>query len=409
MKNPEFSIADRQIGVLHPPYIVAEISGNHLRDKSRAKMLFTEAKRAGADAVKIQTYTPDSLAIEIAPEKIASKPQWQEAWGWGTGDIYNLYKQVYTPQGEFTEYLFALGKEIGITVFSTPFSVKDAQYLAENFDPPAYKIGALEYNFFPMLEVVAKTKKPLILNVSVANLDEIYATLKFLETAQSGPVILVTGPKIYHADAAKNFLLGRLCALSEKFGKTHVLGLSDHFLRGEYNKTYYQGYEFSVAGVLQCGASIIEKHFCGCRSGQAGDIDGRTSIVTEEMQALGYWAKEAYRKRSGEVISIENERELELIQRKAAYGFGEKVIGPSQAEIDSHEAGSVRYIYAVRDMPMNHTLKLEDLHYSRAIHHAHPEAGKKTFLPTSRASQVVGKELKHSVEKGDPIFAETLK
>jgi len=410
---PEITIANRKIGPLQPPYIIAEISGNHLRDKKRAKLLFSEAKRAGVDAIKIQTYTPDSLAIEIAREKIDSKPQWKEAWGWNTGDIYHLYEQVYTPQGEFTEYLFALGSEFELTVFSTPFSVKDARYLAENFDPPAYKIGALEYDFFPLLEIVAQTKKPIILNVCIANLDKINATLNFLKRANSGPVVLLTGPKIYHADSAKNFLLGRLSALQEKFFETNVLGLSDHFLRGEYNGTYYQGYEFSVAGILQYGARIIEKHFCGCRSGLPGqsgeDVDGATSIVTEEMLALVYWARQAYRKLRGEKISSYNENELQLIQRKAAYGYGEKMIGPSQAEIDSNEAGATRYIYANRDLPKNHTLQLDDLHFSRAIHHAHPDAKKMTFLPTSTVSQILGNYLKHAVEKGDPIFAESLK
>jgi N-acetylneuraminate synthase len=410
--SPEVTIAGRKIGALYPPYIVAEISGNHLRDKKRAKLLFSEAKRAGVDAVKIQTYTPDSLAIEIAPEKIASKPQWREAWGWNTGDIYNLYKQVYTPQGEFTEYLFRLGKEFDLTLFSTPFSVEDATYLAKNFDPPAYKIGALEYNFFPLLEVVARTKKPLFINVCLATLEQINATLSFLQKAKSGPVVLLTGPKIYHADAAKNFLLGRLHALEEKFSQTHVLGLSDHFLRGEYNGTYYQGHEFSVAGILQYGASYIEKHFCGCRSGlpagPRGDVDGTASLVTEEMQAHVFWARLAHQKRQGEKLATDAEAELQLIQRKAAYGYGEKMIGPTQAEIDANEAGATRFIYAKQNIPANHPLQMEELHFSRAIHHAHPEAKTKTFLPTSTLSQVLGNSLRHPLEKGDPIFAESL-
>lgn len=405
---PEVVIGKRKIGLHHPPYIIAEISGNHLRDKTRAKLLFSEAKRAGADAVKIQTYTPDSLAIEIAPEKIASKPQWKEQWGWNTGDIYNLYKQVYTPQGEFTEYLFALGKEFNMPVFSTPFSVADALYLAKNFDPPAYKIGSLEYNFFPLLEAVAKTKKPIILNTCIANLAAIQTTLDFLQQAKSGPVILLTGPKIYHGDSAKNFLLGRLHALQEAFSSSNVLGLSDHFLRGEYNSTYYQGYEFAAAGVLQYGASMVEKHFCGCRSGLPEDVDGKSSIVTEEMQALVYWCREAYRKRRGEKISHEAERELELILSKAAYGYGLKALGPSQAEIDSHEADATRFIYAIRNIRAGTILKIDDLHFSRAIHRVHPEAKEKTFLPPAVISQVLGNSLKIDCEKGDPIFAESL-
>lgn len=409
---PEVAIGNRKIGVMHPPYIVAEMSGNHLRDKKRAKLIFSEAKRAGVDAVKIQTYTPDSLAIEIAPDKIASKPQWKEAWGWNTGDIYTLYKQVYTPQGEFTEYLFALGKEFDLPVFSTPFGVEDATYLAKNFDPPAYKIGALEYDFFPLLEAVAQTKKPIILNVCIATLEKIMTTLRFLEKAKSGPVVLITGPKVYHGDAAKNFLLGRVEALQEQFSGTHVIGISDHFLRGESHGTYYLGHEFSVAGIMQYSVSYIEKHFCGCRSGlpagPGGDVDGAASIVTEEMQALVFWAKEAFRRRQGKKIAAEATSELQLIQSKAAYGYGKKMIGPSQAEIASNEAGATRYIYARRDIPAHHVLKMEDLHFGRAVHHAHPEAKVKTFLPTSTLPQILGNSPTHSLEKGDPLFAESL-
>lgn len=408
----EVQIGDRKIGLDHPPYIVAEISGNHLRDKNRARMLFSEAKRAGADAIKIQTYTPDSLAIEISPERLDSKPQWKEAWGWNTGDIYNLYKQVYTPQGEFTEYLFALGREFNITVFSTPFSVEDAHYLAENFDPPAYKIGALEYNFFPMLEVVAQTKKPIIMNMSIAGIEKIREVLDFLHKVQSGPVILLTGPKVYHGDSAKNFLLGRLDAMEELFGDTNVLGLSDHFLRGVYNDAYYQGYEFAVAGILQYGARLIEKHFCGCRSGltggPGGDVDGGASIVTEEMQSLVYWAREAFLKSNGNKVSKINENELQLIREKAAYGYGEKQIGPSQAEIDTNEAGATRFIYAKRDLTQNTVLSLDDVHFSRAIHHANPQTKHSTLLPTAMLPQILGAHVKTRIEKGDPIFAEQL-
>lgn len=405
---PEVTIADRKIGLAYPPYIVAEISGNHLRDKKRARLIFAEAKRAGVDAVKIQTYTPDSLAIPIAPDKLDSMPQWKENWGWKTGSIYELYEKVYTPQGEFTDFLFALGEEFSLPVFSTPFSVKDAIYLAERFNPPAYKIGALECDFFPLLEVIAKTKKPILLNVCIAGLDIITRTLDFLKRMHSGPVVLLTGPKIYHGDAAKNFLLGRLAALKDQFSHAHVLGLSDHFLRGVYNDTYYQGYEFDVAGVLQYGASLVEKHFCGCRSGVDNDVDGQASIVTEEMLALVYWVKAAYRKRQGEILSAANEEELGLIQAKADYGFGEKMIGPSWAEIECHEAEATRLIYANRALQANVPLQLDDLHFSRAIHHAHPEAKRMTFLPTSTVPQVLGNSLKYPIEKGDPIFAESL-
>lgn len=410
--SPTVSISGRKIGIDYAPYVLSEISGNHLRSKERARMLFSEAKRIGVEAIKIQTYTPESLAIEISRDRIAKKPQWKEAWGWNTGDIFNLYRQVYTPRGEFTDYLFALGREFGITVFSTPFSVDDVRYLAEKFDPPAYKIAALEYDFFPLLDVIAQTRKPIIMNVCVATLEKIKASLKFLERAKSGPVILITGPKVYHDDSAKNFLLGRLHALQEHYGSTHVLGLSDHFLRGEYNGTYYQGHEFSVSGILNYGGSFIEKHFCGCRSGlpggAGGDVDGTASIVSEEMQAMLFWTKMAYLKRSGHKIPIAADAEIKLITQKAMYGYGEKFIGPSKTEIETNEASATRFIYAAHDLAKEQKLTLEDLHFSRAIHHANKNWNKKTPLPTSTVAQVLGNTTNKTIEKGDPIFAENL-
>jgi N-acetylneuraminate synthase len=418
----EVKIAGRKIGANHPPYIIAEMSGNHLRDIKRARMIFKEAKKAGVDAVKIQTYQPASLSIEIEASKIDGKPQWKEAWGWGTGDIFNLYKQVYTPQGKFTDQLFALGKEFGLTVFSTPFSVHDAELLATRYNPPAYKLGALEIDFFPMLEVIARTGKPIILNTAIATTEKVDATLAFLKKMKSGPVILLTGPKVYHEDAAKNFGLGRLHALQTRYGKTNVIGLSDHFRGGNYNSVNYLGHEFSTTGVLNYGAAVIEKHFCGIHSGLPGqfknpdgtidwsksDIDGGASITTDEMTALVAYTQLAHRKRSGGKLSPQEETLLSVTANMAAYGYGTKSIGPSKAEVDTNEAGATRFVYATRDLKKGQTITLEDLHFSRAIHHANPSWSKKTPLPTSTTPQVLNKQLITSVEKGDPIFAESL-
>ncbi len=419
---PTVAIAGRKIGPQHPPYIVAEMSGNHLRSLDRARMIFEQAKIAGVDAIKIQTYQPASLAIEIPAARINQKRQWKEAWGWGTGDIFNLYRQVYTPQGKFTDALFKMGKEFGITVFSTPFSVEDARLLATRYNPPAYKLGALEIDFFPMLEVIARTGKPIILNTAIADVKKIEATLAFLKRVKSGPVILLTGPKVYHEDSAKNFGLGRLDALQRRYGSEYVVGLSDHFRGGMYNGTYYQGHEFSTAGILHYGASMVEKHFCGCRSGLPGkatgrngkpdwsrsDIDGGASLTTEEMRAHVEWAKLAHAARMGQKISREAAAELKVISQKADYGYGTRKLGPSQAEITTNEAGATRFIYAVRDLPKGHTVTITDVHFSRAIHHANPAWNKKTPMPTHAISQTLNNKTTTPVQAGDPLFVENL-
>lgn len=419
---PTVSIAGRKIGPAQAPYIVAEMSGNHLRSKERARMIFQEAKKAGVDALKIQTYTPETISIEITPDRIGSKPQWKEAWGWGTGDIFNLYKQVYTPQGDFTDYLFSLGQEFNLPVFSTPFSVEDAVILATKYNPPAYKLGALEFDFFPMLEVIAQTGKPIILNTAVVTTKKIETTLAFLKKANSGPVILLTGPKVYHKDSAKEFCLGRLHALQEKYGATNVVGLSDHFRGGRYNDEPYQGHEFSTAGIALYDASMIEKHFCGIHSGLPGqakntdgtidwsksDIDGGASITTHEMSQLVAYAKLAFKKRTQQKLTAEESLLVATAEAMATYGYVNKSIGPSEAEISTNEAGATRFIYAVRDLPKGAKLKLGDLHFSRAIHHANPAWAKNTPLPTSTVAQVLDNKTKSALEKGDPLFAENL-
>ena len=420
--QPFCQIAGRKVGADYSPYIIAEMSGNHLRDLNRARMIFEQAKLAGVDAIKIQTYTPSSLALNIAERHLQHKPQWQENWGWGTESIYNLYQQVYTPQGDFTDALFQMGKDFDIPVCSTPVNVADARLLATRYNPPAYKVGALEIDFFPLLEVIAQTGKPIILNTAIATAEKIEATLDFLFQASSGPVILLTGPKVYHDDSAKNFGLGRLHALQQRHGKEYVIGLSDHFRGGSYNGTYYQGHEFSTTGILRYDAAVIEKHFCGCHSGLPGkalgadgrpdwsrsDIDGTASLTTEEMRAHVEWATLAHAQRSGLSISADAASELKIISRKAEYGYGVCKIGPSQAEIDTNEAGATRFIYAQHDLPSGHTLTLADLHFSRAIHHAHPQWRTQTPLPTASTRQVLGNVTSTALEKGDPIFAENL-
>ncbi len=415
MSRPVVEISGRKIGPEYPPYVVAEMSGNHLRDLERAEMIIREAKAAGADAVKIQTYTPDSLSIEIPPEELASHPQWQEAWGWNTGSIYKLYEQVNTPQGAFTDALFALGKKYDIPLFSTPFGLADVELLESRYNPPAYKIAALEANFSPLVELIGRTGKPVIINVAVMTQAQIDQTLAILDAVQSGPVILLSGPKLYNAATiAQNWGLGRLAELAKLYSHRCVMGTSDHFLRGNIDGTYYQGHEFSVSAVLSHGGCLIEKHFCGCRSGkpaipgEKGDLEGSISLVTEELQALVFWARLAHEKRSGRAISRLAAAELELISQKAALGWNPSTLGPSQAEIDAHEAEALRYLYAQKELPSGHRLTLADLHFSRATHFANPQTKSQTLLPPCTTSQVVGLTTSATIHRGDPIFAESL-
>jgi Flp pilus assembly protein CpaB len=126
------------------------------------------------------------------------------------------------------------------------------------------------------------------------------------------------------------------------------------------------------------------------------------------MQAMLFWARQAWLKRSGQQIAPQSAAELNLIAQKAAYGYVAKAIGPSQPEIDTNEAGATRFIYANRDIPAGEKITQEDLHFSRAIHHANPNWKTHTPLSTAIVGQVLGNRVITPVEKGDPVFAENL-
>ncbi len=266
-----FCINGRPIGSTNSPYIVAEMSANHNGELDRAIKLIEAAKNAGADAVKIQTYTPDTITIDHdGPEFLLNEGIWSGQ------SLYQLYQKAYTPW-EWHSPLFNYARKIGITLFSAPFD-PTALDLLQSLESPAYKIASPEITDIPLIKLCAATKKPIIISTGMASLAEIEEAVVAAKSAGATQILVLHCVSGYPTplDQAN---LSTINDLAKKFDLP--IGLSDHTID-----------TFSTAIAIGQGAVLIEKHFTLARGD--GSIDNEFSLEPHELKRLVNEARAAY-------------------------------------------------------------------------------------------------------------------
>ncbi|MDC6449548.1 pseudaminic acid synthase [Pseudomonadales bacterium] len=335
MSNNTIEIDGKIIGTNCTPYIIAEMSANHNGNINNAYSIIEKAKECGADAVKLQTYHPDTITMNFRT------PEFMIQGGlWDGQSLYELYKSAFMPW-DWHKPLFDYAREIGITIFSSPFD-NTAVDLLEDLNTPAYKIASFEVVDLPLVRYVAQTKKPMIISTGMANSEEIQEAIDVAQEGGCKELAILHCVSGYPAPA-EDYNLRTLSDMREKFGL--VTGLSDHTVDNT-----------TALVAVGLGASIIEKHVTMDRNG--GGPDDSFSLEPAELKALCEQSKIArscvgevdYGKKSSEMANVQLRRSLYLAKdikagvlftdehvRSIRPGFGlppkfyDKVIGSTAA------------------------------------------------------------------------------
>ena len=326
-----------------PPFVIAEVSANHNGSLDRALETITAAKQCGADAVKIQTYTADTMTIDCDLPDFVIK-----GGVWDGYKLYDLYKWAQTPY-EWHKPLFEHAKKEGITLFSTPFD-ETAVDLLESLNTPAYKIASFELTDLPLIEYVARTGKPMILSTGMATEHEIEEAVTTARDSGCKELILLHCISSYPTPIEQAHLR-QISALKERFKVP--IGLSDHTL----------GTTAAVAAVA-LGACVIEKHFTLSRADKGPDC-----VFSLEPQEFKRLCKEV---------------------RKTWSALGSAGFGREKAEEGSKAFR--RSLYFVKDLPKGHIIEESDIRRIR------PGIG----LAPKEYSNLIGKKLKKNASRGQP-------
>jgi N-acetylneuraminate synthase len=338
------TIKGRSIGPGHPAYIIAEMSANHNQDYQQAVDLIVAAKEAGADAVKLQTYTPDTLTIDCDNDFFKIK-----GTIWDGRNLYDLYGEAYTPW-EWQPKLKVVADELGIDLFSSPFDESAVDFL-ESMDVPAYKIASFENVDLPLLRRIAQTGKPIIMSTGMATLAEIDEAVRTIQEANGDQLALLKCTSAYPA-MPEDMDLRSIPHLAEAFGLP--TGLSDHTL----------GTAVPIAAV-SLGACIIEKHFTISR-----DIPGPDSEFSLEPSELKTLVESVH--------------------------IAEKALGSVQYGVSDREAESRvfrRSLFVVEDVAAG------EVFTSTNVRSIRPGYG----LHTRYLDQIIGRRSSRQVSRGTPM------
>jgi len=342
----EIKIADRIIGVDHPPFIIAEISGNHNQSLNRALEIVEAAAKTGVHALKIQTYTPDTMTLNLDEREFhISDPNSL----WAGKSLHKLYSEAYTPW-EWHKPIFDLARELGLIAFSTPFD-DSAVDLLESLDVPCYKIASFENTDLPLIRRVAATGKPVIISTGMASVAELDEAVLAARKAGCDQLILLKCTSTYPATPI-NTNIRTIPHMRQLFGCE--VGLSDHTM----------GSGVSVASVA-LGATVIEKHFTLRRAD--GGVDSTFSLEPEEMAML----------------VLETER--------AWQALGKVSYGATIAENSSLQFR--RSLYVCRDMAKGELFTTENVRSIR------PGMG----LPTKHLDAVLGRRTRSPLAAGTAL------
>ena len=345
------TIAGRKIGVDQPPFIIAEMSGNHNQSLERALAIVDAAANAGADAIKIQTYTADTMTLDINEGEffIADKNSL-----WEGTSLYNLYQQAHTPW-EWHKEIFFHARKRGIIAFSSPFDATAVDFL-ETLGAPCYKIASFENTDIPLIRKVAATGKPVIMSLGMASAEEITESVAAARAGGCRDLILLKCTSTYPATPQNSHIV-TIPDIKNRFG-TEV-GLSDHTL----------GIGVAVSSVA-LGAVVIEKHFTLSRAD--GGVDSAFSLEPAELKSLKIETTHAWQ------------------------GLGEVTYGGSAAEKQSKIYR--RSLYVVRDIKKGEKFTSDNV---RAIR---PGLG----LAPKYYDQVIGAVALQDLKRGTALDAKHL-
>jgi pseudaminic acid synthase len=333
------------------PFVIAEISGNHNGDLQRALEIVAAAANAGVSAVKIQTYTADTITMDVDSAEFKVSEE-HELWGGRT--LYNLYREAFTPW-EWHMPIFDRARELGVIPFSTPFDETAVDFL-ESIDCPIYKIASLEIVDLPLIEMVASTGKPLIISTGTATLDEVSDAVAAARLGGANDITALVCTSSYPAKA-KDAHLSRMKTLQESFNVK--VGLSDHTI----------GSAVAVAATA-LGASVIEKHVTLRRAD--GGVDSAFSMEPDELARM--------------IIDVNDAK---------------MAIGDPNAWRTEAEEESVRLRPSLRfDSDLSNGTTLELMH----LRSVRPSGG----LPPKETINIIGKKINQDVSYGQAITWEML-